>query len=233
MNWQDIKVSADNTHFIFNKQPIFGRYFNEVLKFHAPGIAPVKDTTGAYHIDVQGNPLYSDRYQRTFGYYCNRAVVMIGEEWFHVNERGERAYSEVFSWAGNYQENICTVRNRENRYFHIDLHGNKIYSEYYTYCGDFKDGYSCVKQHNGLWLHIGISGNKLNEKEFLDLNIFHKNYAAAKDNVGWHHIDKGGNGLYNQRYLAIEPFYNGFALATKFDYQKIIIDECGNEILKV
>ena len=55
MNWHEIKVSADNTHFLFDNQPIFGKYFDAVLKFHAPGIAPVKDTTGAYHIDAHGN----------------------------------------------------------------------------------------------------------------------------------------------------------------------------------
>ena len=231
MIWQDIKVSANNTHFIFEGQPIFGKFFNEVLKFHAPGIAPVKDTTGAYHIDAHGNPLYSDRYQRTFGYYSNRAAVITGQEWFHLNEKGEIAYPEVFSWAGNYQENICTVRDEKNGYFHIDLHGNKIYSESYTYCGDFKDGYACVKKSSGLWCHININGNSLNEKEFLDLGIFHKNYATAMDNIGWHHIDKTGNELYSQRYLAVEPFYNGFALVTKFDYQKVIIIESGIEIL--
>ena len=231
MNWHEIKVSADNKHFLFDNQPIYGKYFDAVLKFHAPGIAPVKDTTGAYHIDAHGNPFYSDRYQRTFGYYCNRSAVMKGEKWFHLNERGERAYSEVFSWIGNYQENICTVRDEKNRYFHIDLHGIKIYTEYYVYCGDFKDGYACVKKSNGLWCHIDICGNKLNEKEFFDLNIFHKNYATAKDRMGWHHIDKAGNELYNQRYLAAEPFYNGYALVTNFDCQKTLINEHGNLVL--
>lgn len=233
MNWHEIKVSADNTHFLFDNQPIFGKYFDAILKFHAPGIAPVKDTTGAYHIDANGNPCYSNRYQRTFGYYCNRAAVNTDENWFHLNERGGKAYEEVFSWTGNYQENICSVRNMDNRYFHIDLNGSKIYSESYNYCGDFKDGYACVKQSDGLWCHININGNRLNGMDFLDLGVFHKNYATAMDNIGWFHIDKAGRELYKQRYLAVEPFYNGYALATKFDYQKVIVDEFGNEILEV
>jgi len=233
MKWYEIKVSADNTHFLFDNQPIFGKYFDAVLKFHAPGIAPVKDTTGAYHIDANGNPFYSNRYQRTFGYYCNRAAVNTDENWFHLNERGEKAYAEVFSWTGNYQENVCSVRNMDNRYFHIDLNGSKIYSESYNYCGDFKDGYACVKQSSGLWCHIDINGNRLNEMNFLDLGVFHKNYATAMDNIGWCHIDKAGKELYKQRYLAVEPFYNGYALATNLDYQKVLVNEFGNEILDV
>jgi hypothetical protein len=51
MNWKDIQVSDDNTHFVFDGKPIFDKTFIEVLKFHSPGLAPVKDNSGAYHID--------------------------------------------------------------------------------------------------------------------------------------------------------------------------------------
>jgi hypothetical protein len=76
MNWQEIKVSADNTHFLFDGKPIFGKTFIEVLKFHSPALAPVLDNSGAYHIDINGNELYKNRYSRTFGFYCNRASVI-------------------------------------------------------------------------------------------------------------------------------------------------------------
>ncbi|GHV59697.1 hypothetical protein FACS1894182_14190 [Bacteroidia bacterium] len=86
MNWQQITVSPDNPHFLFEEKPIFDKQFIEVLKFHAPGLAPVKDETGAYHIDSNGKPLYSERYTRTFGFYCNRATVIQGQSWFHINK---------------------------------------------------------------------------------------------------------------------------------------------------
>ena len=84
MNWQNIKVSADNTHFIFEGKQLFEKQFIEVLKFHAPGIAPVIDQSGAYHISFDGNSLYNERYERTFGFYCNRAAVVLSEKWFHI-----------------------------------------------------------------------------------------------------------------------------------------------------
>ena len=52
MNWQEIKVSSNNTQFLFNGKLIFGKTFIEVLKFHSPGLAPVLDNSGAYHIDI-------------------------------------------------------------------------------------------------------------------------------------------------------------------------------------
>lgn len=232
MNWQDIKISEDNTHFIFESNPVFDRYFSEVLKFHYPGIAPVKDETGAYHIDCLGNDLYPERYLQAFGYYCNRAAVVKEDSWFHITHDARRAYPHSFSWTGNYQENLCTVRDSENNYFHIDLDGNRIYPDSYVYCGDFKDGYASVKSKNGFYRHINQNGAFLGEKEFLDLGVFHKKFATARDEDGWFHIDKTGHGLYLDRFLSVEPFYNGFALVETFACEKHIIDETGKLILK-
>jgi len=233
MNWQDINISADNTRFQLNGVELFNKKFIEVLKFHAPGLAPVKDETGSYHIDSAGNPLYPERYFRTFGYYCNRASVVLNNFSFHLDEKGERIYTHEFSWTGNFQENHCSVRDIDNNYYHIDLNGNRIYCTNFVYCGDFKDGIACVKTQNGFYKHIDLKGNYLVEKEFLDLGVFHKNFATARDKDGWFHIDKNGTEVYKQRYLAVEPFYNGFALVTRFDNNKIIISEEGNTIISI
>jgi hypothetical protein len=233
MNWQKIKVSADGTHFVLDGTPVFGKRFTEVLKFHAPGLAPVLDATGAYHINTTGNPFYNERYLRTFGYYCNRAAVVSTKGWLHLTETGAPAYSHRYAWVGNFQENLCPVRNHQNQYFHIDLTGQPLSSDTYIYCGDFKDGIACVKTANGMYRHITAMGTLLNGLEFADLGIFHKKFATARDAEGWFHINRLGIELYSQRYQAIEPFYNGFALVTKFDDQKIVIDECGCKILEL
>ncbi len=226
MNWQDIKVSADNTHFIHNDLPIFGKKYFEVLKFHSPGLAPVRDETGSYHIDVYGNQLYSNRFFRTFGFYCNRAAVVDLDEFFHINEKGVRAYSRSYSWTGNYQENFCPVREGAN-FLHIGLDGSPIYERKFAYCGDFKDSIACVKMHDGGFRHIDPKGSFIHSGVFLQLGIFHKNYAIAKDEKGWFHIDKNGAEIYSDRYSDIEPFYNGFSLVSTLDGTLKIIDESG------
>jgi hypothetical protein len=231
MNWQDIVVADNNTHFLLNGTPLFNRYFTEVLKFHSPGLAPVKDESGSYHIKADGTDLYPNRYSRTFGYYFNRASVIENDKWYHIDESGNRIYPQSYSWTGNYQEKICVVRDINQHYYHIDLFGNRLYKENYLYAGDFKDGIACVKLHSGGFIHIDINGKQINDCVFIDLGVFHKNYATAKDILGWHHIDKKGNALYQQRYLIVEPFYNGYALVTDFDETKKVIDEMGLEIL--
>lgn len=233
MNWKEIKTSKDNTYFTFEGKPLFDKKFIEVLKFHTPGLAPVMDESGGYHIDEQGDELYKKRYTRTFGFYCNRAAIIDGKNWFHINENGEQVYKEKFAWTGNYQENLCAVRDENGQYFHIDLNGNRIYKENYRYVGDFKDSIACVKLSNGFFKHIDTEGNFINDKQFIDLGVFHKNYATAKDEKGWFHIDKQGVELYRERYLLVEPFYNGFALVESFDNQKRIISEQGEIIIEI
>lgn len=233
MNWHNIKISDDGTYFLFNGERIFNNEFIEVLKFHEPGLAPVTDSCGSFHIDASGKELYPERYARTFGFYCNRAAVVKENRWFHLTETGKAAYNQTYHWTGNFQENLCPVRDEHDQYFHIDLHGNRIYRENYVYCGDFKDGIACVKMENGFYRHINKNGDSLNHKSFCDLGVFHKSFATAKDENGWFHIDKKGNELYTHRFLAIEPFYNGFALVTRFDNQKLIINEHGEKIIAI
>lgn len=226
MNWNDIKVSADNTHFLFDGKQIFGRQFWEVLKFHSPGLAPVQDETGSYHIDSSGIQLYAERFTRTFGFYCNRAAVVQADKWFHITDKGERAYPYSYSWTGNFQENFCPVREGTD-FLHIGLDGSPIYEGKFAYCGDFKDSIACVKIHNGGFRHIDPKGNFIHSGVFLQLGIFHKNYAIAKDDNGWFHINKNGAELYSERYSDIEPFYNGFSLVSTLDGTLKIIDESG------
>jgi hypothetical protein len=233
MNWKDIEVSADQTYFEYKGSLLFRRTFTEVLKFHEPGIAPVKDETGAFHIDTEGRELYPVRYDRTFGFYCRRAAVVSHNHWHHIDENGKVAYAHRYAWAGNYQENVCTVRNTSGHYYHIDKDGNRCYESNFVYAGDFKDGIACVKDTDGLFKHIFKDGSLVHSYQYLDLGVFHKGFATAKDDRGWCHINRNGLPIYTQRYLAIEPFYNGFALVTRFNGIKVILDEAGNEGLVV
>jgi hypothetical protein len=233
MKWQEIKNSPDNTYFLFDGKPLFNKKFIEILKFHSPGIAPVKDETGYYHINVLGEPIYSERFDRAFGFYCNRAVVINDAGWFHIDENGKRVYSQNYAWCGNYQEDLCSVRDFSDQYFHIDLNGNKIYEDKYLYCGDFKDGFACARLQNGRFKHINSKGEFINDKEFIDLGVFHKNFATAKDSDGWFHIDTSGRQIYSRRFACIEPFYNGQAKVERFDGGVEIIGEKGETILKI
>jgi len=209
---------------------LFGKRFIEVLKFHEPGLASVKDDSGAYHITTDGLPLYTERYSRTFGYYFNRAAVDSNGDWSHIDELGKPAYAQTFDWVGNFQQEVCTVRDREFEYFHINLKGESLYEERYAYAGDFKDGTCCVKVKGSGFRHIDSKGAFIHDGEFLDLGVFHKGFACARDEHGWFHIDIAGKQLYQERYQYVEPFYNGQALVMTESRRHAVLMENSNEL---
>ena len=228
MNWQSLTLNEFDKQFYFEGKLAFPNYkFEDALKFHKPGLAPVKDKTGWYHINETGNPIYKNRYERAFGYYCNRASVISDNGWIHIDELGKLISKNVYNWCGNFQEDICSVQGEDCSYFHINKSGDKCYQESYKYVGDFKYGYGCVMNEDNTFTHINKSGSLLHAKWFLDLGIFHKGFAVALDEKGWFHIDFGGNEIYTHRFSYLEPFYNGFAFGQTMDEERVVVDESG------
>ena len=73
----------------------------------------------------------------------------------------------------------------------------------------------------------------LHGRWFLDLDVFHKNYARARDEQGWHHVDIHGQPLYQDRYRNVEPFYNGQARVEGFDGSLSVIGEMGETLVEL
>ena len=231
IKWQDTKVSNDETYHHYQQKHFYQKTFKKVLKYHAPGLAPVVDETGAYHININADAIYSARYLQTFGYYENLAAVESASGWFHIDINGHPIYQTRYAWCGNFQEELCTVKDKvSNCYFHIDRTGKRIYTDNYCYAGDFRDGIAVVCANNGLHTHINQYGEYLHHQWFLNLDVFHKSVARACDEQGWFHIDKRGKALYQKRFKAIEPYYNNIAHVECFDGSLKTIDLDGNTV---
>ena len=232
-DWRAYRISADGSHHDYNGKPAYSARFLDVLKFHAPGLAPALDTSGAYHITSEGLPAYEPRHIRTFGFYEGLAAVHSAGGWSHILPDGSPLYPERYAWCGNFQEGRCTVRRADGRYSHLTEGGAPAYSESYRYAGDFKDGYAVVQREDGRHSHINPSGVLLHGEWFLDLDVFHKNYARARDETGWHHVDQQGAPLYKARFRSVESFYNGQARVEKFDGSLLVIGESGESLVEL
>ena len=230
---EKIELSRDETHHIYNGNPLYEDVFTSVMSFHSPGIAAVKDKTGAYHIDLEGKPIYQQRFIKTFGFYIGIAAVVDESGWFHINAKGKPQYNGIYDWVGNFQEEVCPVRNKNGFYFHIKKDGSLLYDKNYKYTGDFKYGIAVVYDNNGYAQYIDKSGTLLHQKRFNELGVFHKGFATAKDNRGAFHLNKKGDQLYKDRYRWVEPFYNGYAFVCKKNEEKLIIDEQGQIIQEI
>lgn len=233
MNWRDSNISPDGTHHEFSGRPLYEQRFDEVLAFHEPGLAPVRLGDEAWHIHPDGNAAYPHRFARTFGFYEGFATVMSDAGWHHIRQDGTNLYSGSYAWCGNFQDGHCTVRQPDGRYFHLNRDGAPAYGQRWRYAGDFRDGIAVAQGDNGRSTHIGHDGALLHGRWFLDLDVFHKSYARARDEDGWTHIDRAADPLYARRFAAVEPFYNGQARVERFDGALEVIDERGGCLVEL
>ena len=232
-DWKTSKVAPQGTHHVNgeNGQPLYAARFHEVLKFHEPGLAPVIDDSGAYHVTPDGRSAYESRFRRTFGSYEGRAAVDAEDGWFHILADGTPLYKERYSWCGNFQNGHCPVRVGQGQYFHITGDGSPAYPQRYRYVGDFRDGIAVVQRDDGKHTHIDTRGNLLHNRWFLDLDVYHKGHARARDEQGWLHVNLNGEAIYSRRFTSVEPFYNGQARVEWQDGSLSVIDESGVTIL--
>jgi len=209
--WQQARVAVDGTHHVIGAAPIYARRFRTVLSFHPPGLAAVFDNDGAFHIDMTGAPVYAGKFDEVAGFYEGLAAVRTGETWQHILPDGSAAYERGNLWCGNFQSGRAVVRSAEG-YFHILPNGEPLYSEPHRYVGDYRDRRAVARMQDGLCAHIDEDGKMAHGSRFLDLDVYHKGYARARDSRGWLHIDVAGEPVYDCRFAMVEPFYNGIAL---------------------
>ena len=90
-----------------------------------------------------------------------------------------------------------------------------------------------VQSDDGRSTHIDPHGTQVHGGRFLDLDVFHKGCARARDDDGWMHVDLAGHPLYRRRFAAVEPFYNGQARVERFDGGLEVIDETGARVVEL
>jgi len=228
MGFDGTYISMDGSHHLKDGMPLYEKRFETVQSFHKPGIAPVKDETVWYFIDLNGNQMYGKKYIEAFGFYDGLAAVHDETGCYHIGLNGEQAYEKRFHWVGNFQEEICTIRDEDGSYFHISRKGKPIYKSRYRYAGDYKYGIAVIYDQDGLAYHINKLGEKLSEKGYLELQTFHKGFAIARDDIGYFHIDRNGKPVYDQRFEWLEPFYNGSSFGRIKEGPLVLIEENGN-----
>lgn len=233
MDWSQLTVAPDSTHHLSGDQPAYVRRFERVQKFHAPGLAPVLSSGKAWHIGLGGEPAYSARYLQTFGYYGGLAAAVDDAGWLHIKPDGQPAYPQRYAWCGNFQEGLCPVRLQDNRYVHIQCDGRRLSGADWSYAGDYRDGVAVVQREDGLSSHVDLLGELIHDKWFVDLDVFHKGFARARDGAGWFHLLPTGDSAYLRRFSMVEPFYNGQARVETHEGALEVIDEAGQTLVQL
>lgn len=226
MDWRDLKTESLGVgHFHVDGlgRPVYPERYDEVLSFHAPGLAPVMRGGKAFYITATGEQAFRRVFRRAYGFYEGAATVEDDEGFFHITTTGQDLYRTRYAWCGNFQGGRCPVCDMSGAYFHIDRTGHPAYLERYAYVGDFSYGVAVVCSDERGATHIREDGTLLHGVWFCAAMPYHKGMAVVKDGRGWFHVDSKGNALYDERYSTLEPYYNGRSLATDREGKRVLI----------
>ena len=173
------------------------------------------------------------RFARTFGFYEGLAAAAAADGWRHVRPDGTDLYGARYAWCGNFQDGRSAVRESAGAYLHLTAEGVPACDARWRYAGDFRDGAAVVQADDGHSTHVDARGAPVHGAWFLDLDVFHKGCARARDADGWLHVDRSGRPLYRRRFAAVEPFYNGQARVERPDGGLEVIDEAGASVVEL
>jgi hypothetical protein len=80
-----------------------------------------------FHIDLHGNPFYSERYQSAGDYIDGAARIKTVEgNCFHIDLQGKPRYKEMYKSVSDYFRGKAKVETFDGQKFKIDLDGNRI-----------------------------------------------------------------------------------------------------------
>lgn len=153
-------VSSDKTHHVFDGMPIYNKRFKSVREYKFPGIAAVKDDSGAYHIDLFGNPLYPQRYEYAGDFICETAAVKdFSGRYYYIHTDGKQVGFDKYLWASDFNEEDGTAVIYHEKFgaAHITNSCELLYGDYYYDARPFSGGRAKIRDELG-WKYVDHSG---------------------------------------------------------------------------
>ena len=204
-------IDQHRTMYLRDAEQQFGRSYLEVFPF-TEGRGAVRDRLGAYHIDLDGKPVYRERDRRAYPFSEGKAAVEGDIGMFHIDQKGSPLYSRTYGWVSDYHEGLCAARFRNGSYIYIDGEGNPS-EKTFRYCSDFRNGTATALDEGGFH-HIGKDLEPLYAERLLFCLAFDGDSAPVMDGAGWHLIDRTGRRLTGD-FDRIDGGRNGLTMGLK------------------
>jgi len=83
--------------------------YDDVGFFSADGICWACKGNLWFHINLDGTPIYRQRYQRVYSFTEDglALVYLAGQGWLHIRKDGNPAYKQRYTYASNFFKRCC------------------------------------------------------------------------------------------------------------------------------
>lgn len=183
------------------------------------GYAVVQGWDNKYwHINTQGNYLYTQKYDEVRGFSCGLAPVLDGAgEWYHIRPDGTELVSgKRYDAVGEFSEGYAWVK--ENGRFHfITTDGTRVDDEEYEDVSNCDNGeYSGKKGDTWFTVKVG------EEKDPFYVSLFPEKVTDLSHSNKSFFLGFDGKRINNEEYDFATNFYEGVAVVGQQGVYRII-----------
>lgn len=164
-----------------------------------------------FHI-LDNIPLYRKRFNK-IGKYHSPGFAPVTDQTgsYHINLKGEAAYSKKFDKSFGYYCTLAAVV-KHGCYYHVDEKGHEIYNNKYDWVGNYQEN-KCVVRQGSSFFHIDRKGQKIYNDQYDYVGDFKDAVAVVYADGMASHIDSQGNLLHNKWYKTLGIYHKNFAIA--------------------
>lgn len=199
--------------------PLYVQRFDKVGCFNSTATTVAELNGEQFHINFQGEALYSKRFWFAEPFEFGVAIVIQDGKYFLINMDAERV-SIDFEKIDKFNSIGIAVAQYDGKQFHIDTNGNPIYDFRFDKVDRFNESGTAVATLNGKQFHINFFGKAIYQERFDKARPFVNGFAVVDVNGERFHIDFSGKAIYSKKFDYVSdfnpsnskfPFFNAYA----------------------
>ena len=205
--------------------------FDEAYSF-SEGLAAVKVDEKWGYINKNEEFVISPQFDRAYNFFDNLACVVSGDKYGYIDMSGNYVINPQFLDAQFiFTDELAYVYKDGRGYGFIDKEGQFVIYPQFYFTGIFMNGIANV-EINEKWGIINKNGEYIVNPQFDFLEISDNGLIEFSNNDDkYGYINAEGEIVINPIYYGGTTFYNdGYAVVTKKNKKRIIIDEKGEQV---
>lgn len=152
-------------------------------RFFSGGLAPIKVRGRWGFVDGAGNAVIETRFSTARPFSGGAAVVsnVVGDrtEYFHIDREGRRLSQVPSINAGNFNDGLGRIMDREGRWLFLNSHGEVALGPRAGWFGDFSGGRACFSEDGRFFGYMDREGRTVIEPRYERASEFREGLAAV------------------------------------------------------
>ena len=177
------------------------------------------------YINNKGAIVIPPLYNEAGDFYCNRAIVKVGEKYGVINQHGDFIFKPTFQTPPmRFFDGLSVINQASgNKIKYVfDKSGRLKFSLDCKRISPFIDFIASFKANNNKYGYVNSEGQIIIKPQFDNAGYFSEGKAMVSNNKKWGYVDTKGNLIIPYIYDDTSNFYNNQAVVSIHNHLKLI-----------